>query len=209
MSISIGLNWRYAAKRMNGATIPETKLDAILDAISLAPSSYGLQPYSVLVIENKDILEKIKPIAMNQPQITEASALLVFAVWDKLSSEKIEVYIDQIAKERNVTVDSLGQFKEQMSAQLKNSDSDNFNWNSKQAYIALGVGLVAAAVEEIDSTPMEGFDKHALDDFLKLKEKGLQSSVLLALGYRDAKNDYLVDLKKIRREKRKLFLRFK
>jgi nitroreductase len=209
MSISKALNWRYATKRMNGVTIPETKLDAILDAISLAPSSYGLQPYSVLVIENKDILEKIKPIAMNQPQITEASALLVFAVWDKLSSEKIEIYIDQIAKERNVTAESLGQFKDQMSAQLKNSDSDNLNWNSKQAYIALGVGLVAAAEEKIDSTPMEGFDKHALDDFLKLKEKGLQSSVLLALGYRDAENDYLVDLKKVRREKRKLFLRFK
>ena len=209
MSISKALNWRYAAKRMNGVTIPETKLDAILDAISLAPSSYGLQPYSVLVIENKDILEKIKPIAMNQPQITEASALLVFAVWDKLSPEKIEIYMDQIAKERNVTAESLGQFKEQMSAQLKNSDSDNLNWNSKQAYIALGVGLVAAAEEKIDSTPMEGFDKHALDDFLKLKEKGLQSSVLLALGYRDAENDYLVDLKKVRREKRKLFLRFK
>ncbi|MFY7861430.1 MAG: nitroreductase family protein, partial [Chitinophagales bacterium] len=182
MSISEALNWRYAAKRMTGVKIPETKLDAILDAISLAPSSYGLQPYSVLVIENQDILEKIRPIAMNQPQITEASAILVFAVWDKLSVEKIDIYIDQMAKERNVTTESLGQFKDQMSAQLKNSDSDNFNWNSKQAYIALGVGLVAAAEEEIDSTPMEGFDKQALDDFLKLKEKGLQSSVLLALG---------------------------
>ena len=209
MSISEALNWRYAAKRMFGVKIPETKLDAILDAISLAPSSYGLQPYSVLVIENQDILEKIRPIAMNQPQITEASAILVFAVWDKLSVEKIDIYIDQMAKERNVTTESLGQFKDQMSAQLKNSDSDNFNWNSKQAYIALGVGLVAAAEEEIDSTPMEGFDKQALDDFLKLKEKGLQSSVLLALGYRDTKNDSLVDLKKIRREKRKLFLKFK
>lgn len=85
MSITTALHWRYATKRMNGTKIPKEKLDTILDAILLAPTSYGLQPYSILVIENKAILEKIKPIAMNQPQITEASALLVFAVWDKIT----------------------------------------------------------------------------------------------------------------------------
>ena len=208
MSITTALHWRYATKRMNGIKIPKAKMDIILDAISLAPSSFGLQPYSVLVIENKAMLEKIKPIAMMQPQITEASALLVFAVWDKLTSEKINVYIAQIAQERNVTIDSLKQVKEQIEAQLKNSDSDNFIWNSKQAYIALGVGLVAAAEEEIDSTPMEGFDKTLLDDLLKLKEKGLSSSVLMTLGYRDTENDYLVHLKKIRRKKEHLFIQF-
>jgi nitroreductase len=96
--------------------------------------------------------------------------------------------------------------KELIEAQLKNSDSDNFIWNSKQAYIALGVALVAAAEEQIDSTPMEGFDKNLLDDLLNLKEKGLCSSVIMALGYRGSKNDYLVNLKKIRREKEKLFI---
>ena len=208
MSITTALHWRYATKRMNGIKIPKAKMDIILDAISLAPSSFGLQPYSVLVIENKAMLEKIKPIAMMQPQITEASALLVFAVWDQITSEKINVYIAQIAQERNVTIDSLKQVKEQIEAQLKNSDSDNFIWNSKQAYIALGVGLVAAAEEEIDSTPMEGFDKTLLDDLLKLKEKGLSSSVLMTLGYRDTENDYLVHPKKIRRKKEHLFIQF-
>jgi nitroreductase / dihydropteridine reductase len=207
MSITAALNWRYATKRMNGAEIPKVKLDIILNAISLAPSSFGLQPYSILVIENKELLEKIKPIAMMQPQITEASALLVFAVWENLSLEKIETYIDQMANERNVTVDSLKGFKEQMTSQLKNSDNDNFIWNSKQAYIALGFGLVAAAEEEIDSTPMEGFDKNQLDALLNLKEKGLCSSVIMTLGYRDKNNDYLASLKKIRREKDKLFIR--
>lgn len=208
MSINTSLHWRYATKRMNGVKIPKAKMDIILDAISLSPSSFGLQPYSVLIIENKAMLEKIKPIAMMQPQITEASALLVFAAWEKITSEKINIYIDQIAKDRNVTVDSLKQVKEHIEAQLKNSDSDNLIWNSKQAYIALGVGLVAAAEEEIDSTPMEGFDKILLDDFLKLKEKGLRSMVIMTLGYRDAKNDYLVNLKKIRRKKENLFIHF-
>ncbi len=206
MSITKALHWRYATKRMNGTKIPKEKLDAILDAISLTPTSFGLQPFSVLVIENKELLEKIKPIAMNQPQITEASALLVFAAWDKLTLEKIEDYTTLIAKERNVTIESLKNMQDVIASQLKNSDSDNFIWNSKQAYIALGFALVAAAVEEIDSTPMEGFDKNLLDDLLQLKEKGLRSSVIMTLGYRDIKNDYLVNLKKVRREKDKLFI---
>ncbi len=207
MSITKALHWRYATKRMNGAKIPKEKLDSILEAISLAPTSFGLQPYSVMVIENAAILEKIKPIAMGQPQITEASALLVFAVWDTLTLEKIEDYISLIAKERNVTVESLQNMQDIIASQLKNSDSDNFIWNSKQAYIALGFALVAAAVEEIDSTPMEGFDKNVLDDLLKLKEKGLRSSVIMTLGYRDSKNDYLAHLKKVRREKEELFIK--
>lgn len=207
MSIIKALHWRYATKRMNGTKIPKEKLDVILNAISLAPTSYGLQPYSVIVIENKKILELIKPIAMNQPQITEASALLVFAVWDTLTLEKIEDYVALIAKERNVSVESLQNMQNIIASQLKNSDNDNFIWNSKQAYLALGFALVAAAVEEIDSTPMEGFDKNLLDDLLKLKEKRLRSSVIMTLGYRDSKNDYLVNLKKVRRANDELFIK--
>jgi nitroreductase / dihydropteridine reductase len=207
MSITTALQWRYATKRMNGTKIPKDKLDIILDAISLAPSSFGLQPYSVILIENKELLEKIKPIAYNQPQITEASALLVFASWDTLTEERITVYINQIAKDRNVSLESLKPVKEQIETQLKNSYTDNFIWNSKQAYIALGVALVAAAVEEIDSTPMEGFDKALLDELLQLKEKGLRSTVIMTLGYRDSKNDYLANLKKVRRPKEALFIK--
>jgi nitroreductase len=104
-----------------------------------------------------------------------------------------------------VSEDSLKHIKDVMETQLKNTVEQNFVWNSKQAYIALGIGLVAAAEENIDSTPMEGFDHEQVDEILQLKEKGLKSTVLLALGYRDAANDYLVTLKKVRREKEKLF----
>jgi nitroreductase len=193
---------------MNGMKVPQEKLDIIIDAITLAPSSFGLQPYSVILIENRDMLEKIKPIAMMQPQITEASALIVFAVWDKLTTEKIETYINQIARERNVTEHSLNKEKEFIETQLNNSDSENLVWHSKQAYIALGVALVAAADLEVDSTPMEGFDKDKLDDLLNLKELGLRSMVLLTLGYRDTNNDYLAKLKKVRRSKEELFIRY-
>lgn len=124
-----------------------------------------------------------------------------------MTFEKIEDYIALIAKERNVSVESLKQMQDIIASQLKNSDSDNFIWNSKQSYIALGFALFAAAVEEIDSTPMEGFDKNQLDDLLNLKEKGLRSSVIMTLGYRDADNDYLANLKKVRRKKEKLFIK--
>jgi len=130
---------------MTGVKIPAIKLDIILDAISLASSSYGLQPYSILVIENREILEKIKPIALNQPQITEASALFVFTVWDKITSERINIFINQIARERNLTIDSLKPFQSQMESLLKNNDKDNIEWSAKQVYLALGIGLLAAA----------------------------------------------------------------
>ncbi|MES1181647.1 MAG: NAD(P)H-dependent oxidoreductase [Flavobacterium sp.] len=205
MSIIDALNWRYATKRMNGNIIPKEKMDVILTAIALAPSSLGLQPYSVIVIENSVLLEKIKPVANMQPQITEASALLVFAAWDNLTEERIDAYIKRISTVRNVSENSLKRIKEMTEVQLKNSAEQNFIWNSKQGYIALGIGLVAAAEGNIDSTPMEGFNHEQVDEILQLKEKGLKSTVFLALGYRDAANDYLVKLKKVRRENDKLF----
>lgn len=141
-------------------------------------------------------MEKIKPIAYNQPQITEASALLVFAAWDTITKDQIGVYSNQIAKDRNVGLKSLKPVRDHSETQLKNSNADNLVCNSKQAYIALGVRLVAAAEEKRDSTLMKGFDKDLLDNLLHLIEKGLQSAVIMTLGYRDDKNDYLVNFKK-------------
>jgi len=205
MTVIDALNWRYATKRMNGNIIPKEKMESILKAISLAPSSLGLQPYSIIVVENPGMLEKIKPIANMQPQITEASALLVFAAWDNLTQKRIDKYIARISSVRDVNEESLSHIKQLLETQLKNTVEQNFIWNSKQAYIALGVGLVAAAEANIDSTPMEGFNHEQLDEVLQLKERGLKSSVLLALGYRDARTDYLVNLKKVRREEEELF----
>jgi len=206
MSIIDALNWRYATKRMNGNSIPPAQLETILTAIELAPSSLGLQPYSVIVVQNKALLKRIQTVANMQPQIPEASALLVFAAWETITEERIETYIKRIAEVRHVAEDSLKQLKEMIEALLKNSAEENFAWSAKQTYLALGVGLVAAAEEKIDSTPMEGFDHVKLDEVLQLPAKGLKSTVFLALGYRDAANDYLVRQKKVRREKERLFV---
>ncbi|MEO6287152.1 MAG: NAD(P)H-dependent oxidoreductase [Dyadobacter sp.] len=201
------LNWRYAAKRMTGEIIPQEKLDNILEAIKLAPSSAGMQPYNVLVIDNKEIKEKIHKIAKNQPQILESSHLLVFAAWEKITVESLDKYMDLIATTRSVTVDSLSAFHSSISGGiLSRTEEVNFQWAARQAYIGLGHALIAAATEDVDATPMEGFDAAALDEILGLKEKGLKSVVIMTLGYRDNEKDPYVKAKKVRRPHDEFFI---
>ncbi|PSK89246.1 NAD(P)H-dependent oxidoreductase [Taibaiella chishuiensis] len=199
------LNWRYAAKRMNGKKIPAEKLDHILEAIRLSASSAGLQPYKVLVISDAATKEKLKAVAYNQPQITEASEVLVFAAWDKVNEQHIDDYMAYIASERGVSLESLDAFKANFGKILSRPAEEQFAWTSRQTYIALGTGLIAAAVEEIDATPMEGFDNAAVDELLGLQQKGLKSVSILTLGYRDDEQDWLAPLKKVRRTKAELF----
>lgn len=207
MNLIETLEWRYASKRMNGQRVPSDKLETILEAIRLAPSSMGLQPYTVLVIEDQELKKQIRPIAMNQPQIEESSHLLVFAAWDDITPAHIEEYIQHTAQVRNMPEEALGDFKNTLlQIADKNTKEQNFNWAARQAYIAFGTGLVAAAAERVDATPMEGFDAAALDKLLKLDEKGLRSVTLMPLGYRDTENDWLASLPKVRREKDKFFI---
>jgi len=206
MDILSILNWRYAAKRMNGQEVPQEKINKILDSIQLSVSSIGLQPYNVLVIKDKELREKIRPIAFNQPQIVEGSHLLVFAAWDNVTPERLEKYFDRIAAERHVHKDSLTTLRAYGENILKNSEEHNFNWAARQAYIALGTAVIAAAAEKVDATPMEGFNNQELDNLLGLADLGLKSVSLLPLGYRDAENDWLVNLPKVRTAKEDLFI---
>lgn len=202
------LNWRYATKRMNGTAVPREKLDTILEAIKLAPSSVGLQPYNILVIEDKETKDKIHKIANNQPQILESSTLLVFAAWEKITAADITEYMNLIATTRGIPVESLAGFQSSIQGGiLSRSEDVNFQWAARQAYIALGHALVAAATENVDATPMEGFNAEQLDELLGLKEKGLRSVVIVTLGYRDEENDPLVRAKKVRRPHDELFIR--
>jgi len=201
------LNWRYAAKRMNGKKVDEHKINNILEATRLAASSMGLQPYTIIVIKDEALLKKIHENACKQPQIIECSHLLVFAAWSTMTEKHMDDYLADIAEQRGVTLESLAPFKANyMNGIMSRSAEQNLNWAARQTYIALGFALVAAAAEGVDSTPMEGFNAPALDELLKLKERGLQSISLLPLGYRDEVNDYLVKAKKVRRVKEKLFI---
>lgn len=208
MSTLNNLNWRYATKRMNGQKVPAEKLENILDAIQLAPTSLGLQPFSVIVVEDPEVRAKIAPAIYNQPQITEGSHVLVFAAWKEYSAENVQKYLNHIASLRGIPVEALDGMKSMITGSISGKTPEQLlTWNMRQAYIALGFGLVAAAVEEVDATPMEGFDPDALDAALGLSEKGLRSTVILTLGYRDAEKDYLNGAAKVRRDKEELFVR--
>jgi len=208
MSLIEDLNWRYATKRMNGQKVPQEKLDYILEAIRLAPTSYGLQPFSVLVIENEEFRKQIQPIAYNQPQILEASYLLIFAAWNDVTDAHIAAYMSNVAQTRGIPVETLQGFHNTIAGMTERLDQEQrFNWAARQAYIAFGTGLAAAAEQKVDATPMEGFDPLGMDTLLGLKEKGLRSVTIMSLGYRDEANDQLAHAKKVRRAKEELFVK--
>jgi nitroreductase len=209
MNLIESLQWRYATKRMNGEQIPAEKLNNILDAVQLAPSSFGLTPYNVIVVQDPAIKEKLAPSCYNQPQIKESSALLIFAAWKNVNESHVDTYINEIAATRGIPAEALTDFSNVMKGKVNNSSAEDLHiWAAKQTYIALGFGLAAAAVEEIDSTPMEGFNPAGVNEVLGLEAKGLSAVCILALGYRDAPQDYLANAKKVRRDKEKLFIKF-
>lgn len=195
------LTWRYATKKMNPQkAVPQEKVERILEAVRLAPTSSGLQPFEVIVVTNPNIREKIKAIAWNQSQITDGSHLLVFAAWDNYTADRINMMFDLTKQERVSTNEGWESYRKILLDKYPSrSAEENFQHAARQAYIGLGVALVAAAFEEVDSTPMEGFDNKALDDILNLSAKGLKSVLIMPLGYREADKDWLVNLKKVRR----------
>jgi nitroreductase len=206
MGLIKSLEWRYATKKMNGEKIPQDKLERILEATRLAPSSYGLTPYQVIVVEDQELKEQLVPACYGQTQLADSSAVLVFAVWDEITEWSVENYISDIASKRNIPVEVLNDFKGMMVGTITNmSEEQKTTWAQKQTYIGLGFSLVASAVEDVDSTPMEGFVPSKVDEVLGLKELGLKSTVILTLGYRDTEGDSLSTMKKVRRDD--LFIR--
>jgi nitroreductase / dihydropteridine reductase len=204
MELLNALNWRYATKKMNGEVVPQDKVNTILEAAHLAPSSSGIQPFEIIVITNKELKKQIKNIAFEQTQITDCSHLLIFAAWDKYTPERInEVFLRTVA-ERGLPEGTMDEYKNRLLGRHATLTAEqNFEHAARQAYISFGIAIVAAAELKVDATPMEGFDNVALDTMLNLKDKGLKSVTLLPLGYRDAENDWLVNLKKVRTPKKR------
>ena len=206
MELLNALEWRYASKKMNGQQVPEEKIERILEAIRLAPSSMGLQPYTVLLITDPEVKKQILPIANNQQQIVDSSHLLVFTAWDKITPEHVDDYVNLTASTRKITVESLEQFKNILLSISQRPQQENYEWAARQSYVAFATAIAAAAEERVDATPMEGFNNAALDELLGLKQKGLKSITLLPLGFRDIENDWLAKFPKVRRQKENLFI---
>jgi nitroreductase/dihydropteridine reductase len=207
MTFQESLNWRYATKRMNGTSIDAKKLNKILEAIRLAPSSMGLQPFSVVVVEDLKTRQTMAPACFNQPQITESGAVLVFSIWKQITEKEVTTFIENVAKTRKATAESLEGFKNMLLGFIRGKSQEELQaWAARQAYIALGFGLAACSLEEVDSTPMEGFNPAALDEVLHLDAKGLKSVVILSIGYRDAEKDHLTKAAKVRRAHQDFFV---
>ncbi len=195
------LNWRYATKGMiAGKVVPADKVERILEAARLAPTSSGLQPFEIILVSSAAVREQIKPIAWNQAPITDGSHLLVFAAWDNYTAERINMMFDLTNEIRGFKNEGWENYRQMLLSSYPQRDAEvNYQHAARQTFIGLGAALIAAAFEGVDATPMEGFDPDALDKILSLRERGLRSVVIMPIGYRQEDKDWLVNLKKVRR----------
>jgi len=190
---------------MNGKQVADDKIARILEAARLAATSSGLQPFEIFVIKIQAIKEQIKPVAWNQSVITDCSHLFVFAAWDTYTADRINHMFDLTNEIRGFKNEGWENYRQMLLGSYPQKDAEeNFNHAAKQAYIAFAHAVIAAAFEGVDATPLEGFDPAAVDDILGLREKGLRSTVLLPLGYREEDADWLVNLVKVRKPMKEL-----
>lgn len=194
------LNWRYATKAMDPAkTVPAEKNDRIVEAARMAPTSSGLQPFEIFVVYNDGVRAQLSEAAFGQRQLVDGTAVLVFAAWDNYSDARIDEFVDLTAEVRGSS-DGLTEYFDRLKGMYLPREADvNFQHAARQAYIGLGFSIMAAAEEEVDATPMEGFDNAKFDEILGLTEKGLKSVCILPVGYRDETADWLAPMKKVRR----------
>jgi len=209
MSLLQDLSWRYATKKMNGEKVAQEKVDYILEAARLAPTSSGLHPFRVIQVTDEALKAKIQPIAFGQTQIVDASHLLIFAAYDEYTKERVDAPFTLQEEERSLPKGFADDYKNQLWSSISQKTKEQqFEHAARQAYIGFGLAVAAAAEQRVDATPMEGFIPQQLDELLGLDKLGLKSVTILALGYRDNENDWLVNLRKVRLKKEDFILSF-
>jgi len=206
MDLINNLNWRYATKTFdNSKKVSHADVELIKESIRLSPSSFGLQPYKVFIIENQELKEKLKPAAWGQAQVTDASHLFIFCSYQDLKEKHVDELFDLKAKAYNKDKsDFEGYISFMKDAVAKKPPESRRVWNSKQAYIGLSNLLNACAELKIDACPMEGFDPKTVGEILGLENQGLDAVVLAAVGYR-SEEDKNQHFPKVRKSKETLF----
>lgn len=200
-------NWRYATKKFDASKkIATQDLEILKEAIRLSASSYGLQPYKILIIENPEIRAKLQPVAWGQSQVVDASQLIVFANITNFGDTEIDAFIKNMTETRGITTESVQGYADFMKSKISALPEDQRNvWTSKQTYIALTNLMNAAAELKIDVTPMEGFETEKFNEILGLDKLGLNAALIATIGYRheeDATQNYA----KVRKSKEQLFI---
>jgi len=198
--------WRYATKKFDATKkVSEDDLETLLEATRLSASSYGLQPYHVLVISDPKVKEQLKPASWGQSQITDASHIIVFANATDFGEELVDDYLANVSKTRSIPAEGLKGYSDFMKSKLMDLPAaSKSNWTARQAYIAFGNLMQAAAELKIDTCPMEGFESDKYNDILGLNGKNLNAAVVLAVGYR-SDEDETQHLAKVRKSKEELF----
>lgn len=200
-------NWRYATKKFDATKkVSDADLQTLKDAIRLSASSYGLQPYQVILVENPELRAQLQPAAWGQTQIVDASHLLVFANVTNIGDAEIDAYLNNVAETRGLPLDALQGYGDFMKSKINSLTTEQKNiWTSKQTYIALGNLLNAAAELNIDVTPMEGFEPEKVNEILGLNERGLNASLIAPIGYRH-EDDATQSYAKVRKSEQELFI---
>ena len=193
------MNWRYSVKHYNSKKVPNDKIETILEAIRLAPTSMGLQAMKVFLIEDEKLLKEISDKSCTQAQIKECSHLILLAAREDMTDKELNDFIQRHIDTRNAGEESLSGLKTMVSGVQNKNKAEFLEWSMQQTYIVLGIALAAAASEKVDATPMKGFNAQAMDEIMKFKGKGLTSSLIIALGYRDEENDPYANSPKVRK----------
>lgn len=206
MDLVNGLKWRYATKKFDTSKkVDSSDLETMKEAVRLSASSYGLQAYKVLVVQDEKVRKQLRAAAWDQPQITDSSLLFVFCHYQHVDEKVVDDYMNLVAETKGVTQEMLTGFRDMINGSVAQKTEEQIQgWTARQTYIALSNLLAAAAEMQIDTCPMEGFDGKQFDEILGLKEKGLSVAVIAAVGYRSA-DDETQHTTKVRKAKEELF----
>ena len=201
------LNWRYATKKFDTSkTVSDADLSTLKQAVNLTATSFGLQPFRVLIVSDQETKDKLRAAAYDQGQVSDASHIFVFAAKLDVTPEYVDDFIKLTAETRDIPLESVQGYGEYIKGSIAGKDETFIlNWNKRQAYIALGSLLAAAGELRVDSCPMEGFDPTKFDEILGLKEKGLTATVIAPVGYRHAE-DHAAQYAKVRLPLADMFL---
>ena len=200
-------NWRYATKKFDATKKVSTQdFNTLKEAIRLSSSSYGLQPYKILFVENPELRAKLQPVSWGQSQVVDASHLIVFAIQTNVGDKEIDAYFKNVTQTRQIPNEAIAGYSGFMKSKISTLSEDEKNiWSSKQTYLALGNLLNAAAELKVDVTPMEGFDPIQYNEILGLSALGLHASLVATIGYRSTEDD-TQHYAKVRKSNEDLFI---
>ncbi|GLX79628.1 NAD(P)H-dependent oxidoreductase [Thalassotalea insulae] len=189
MNLLSALNWRYAVRKFSAQKVPQDKITTLMEATRLSASSYGLQPYKVLVIKSHSIRQQLLAHSFGQDKVVNCSHLIVIASQTNIGDHTVDSYLDRYLATTKQPAESITGYSNHMKSSLeKMTKQQQQEWAHQQSYIALGNLLTSAALLQIDSCPMTGFDRDGYDQVLNLKQQALTASIICALGYRDAQD---------------------